>query len=132
MKFTKIADMVLRAAVEMKCARQVLKDDPQLHTAQELALAHFPHKRWLRKLLRQQTVGVVFMLCALVRIGSREDEQDFDLLDVYCRVSGKARTQRAAIFYLLWEKQLFDFLNRGWDRVEARGIDLDKWMAPGN
>ena len=29
MKFTKIADMVLRAAVEMKCARQVLKDDPQ-------------------------------------------------------------------------------------------------------
>jgi hypothetical protein len=50
-------------------------------------------------------------------------------LDVYCRVSDKARTQRAAIFYLLWEKQLFDFLNRGWDRVEARGIDLDKWMA---
>jgi len=34
------------------------------------------------------------MLVPLLRIGSHEDEQDFALMDVYCRVSDKARTQR--------------------------------------
>jgi hypothetical protein len=79
--------------------------------------------------LRQQTAGVVLMLSALVVVGSCEHEQDFDLLDVYCYVSDKARTKRAASVHLLWEEQLLDYLYRGWDRVEARGIDLDKWMA---
>jgi hypothetical protein len=79
--------------------------------------------------LGERTVGEVFMLSVLTRIGSCEHEEEFDLLDVYCFVSDNIRTLRRAIEHLLGEEQLYACLHRGLQRVKARGIYLDVWMA---
>jgi hypothetical protein len=79
--------------------------------------------------LSERTVGELFMLSALTRIGCCEHEEEFDLLDVYCFVSDNVGTRRRSIELLLGEEQLHACLHRGLQRVKARGIDLDVWMA---
>jgi hypothetical protein len=129
MKFTQIVDHVLFMAVRIEEARQFLKDGPRLRTAAQLGWARIPREPWLREVLSERTVGELFMLSALTRIGSCEHEEEFDLLDVYCFVSDSVGTRRRAIEHILGEEQLHDCLHRGLQRVKARGIDLDKCMA---
>jgi hypothetical protein len=108
MKFTQIVEHVLFMAVRIEEARQVRKDGSRVRTAAQLGWARIPCEPWLWELLSERTIGEVFMLSALTRIGCCEHEEGFDLLDVHCFVSDSARTQRGAIEHLLGEEQLHD------------------------
>jgi hypothetical protein len=69
------------------------------------------------------------MLLAAPCIGRGACEEDFDVLDVYCRISDTASTPQGAIEQLLSQVSLFDDLWRGLEVVEDCGIDLDRWMG---
>jgi hypothetical protein len=129
MKLTQIVDHVLFMALRIEEARQFLKDGPRVRTVAQLGWARIRREPWLLEFLSERTVGEVFMLAALTRLGSCENEEEFDLLGVYCFVSDNIRTQRRAIEHLLGEERLHDCLHRGLQRVKARGIYLDVWMA---
>jgi hypothetical protein len=87
MKFTQMVDHVLFVAVRIEEARQFLKDGPRLRTAAQLGWARIRREPWMLEFLSERTVGEMFMLSALTRLGSCEHEEEFDLLDVYCFVS---------------------------------------------
>jgi hypothetical protein len=129
LEFTKFADQVLSVTYSMRQAQKMRRGLIPATPEDLTVWCRMPHKRHLRELLTEQPAGMIFMLAAVVAIGAPEEDRDFDLLDVYCDVSDACWTPRRAVERLMRTKQLFDHLYRGLDRLEEKGIAIDRWMA---